>query len=90
MSFGVSDKEIAVTIENMEGGEVIHSLLLSNETLYLKHLSSTFEVLWKNGTDVADRIREIEQGVESSDLEIIENPREAIKRCPSNYKVSST
>ena len=42
MSFGVSDKEIAVTIENMEGGEVIHSLLLSNEPLYLKHFSSTF------------------------------------------------
>jgi two-component system, OmpR family, sensor histidine kinase VicK len=33
MSFGVSDKEIAVTIENMECGEVIHSLLLSNEPI---------------------------------------------------------
>ena len=33
MSFGVSDKEIAVTIEKMEGGEVIHSLLLSNEPI---------------------------------------------------------
>jgi two-component system, OmpR family, sensor histidine kinase VicK len=80
MSFGVSDKEIAVTIENMEGGKPIRSLLLSNEPLYLKHFSSTFEGLWKNGTDVTDRIREIEQGVESSDIEIIENPREAIKR----------
>ena len=80
MSFGVSDKEIAVTIENMEGGKPIRSLLLSNEPLYLKHFSSTFEGLWKNGTDVTDRIREIEQGVESSDIEIIENPRQAIKR----------
>lgn len=88
MSFGVSDKEIAVTIENMEGGEVIHSLLLSNEPLYLKHFSSTFEVLWKNGTDVADRIREIEQGVESSDLEIIKNPREAIKRAHQIIKLA--
>jgi signal transduction histidine kinase len=80
MSFGVSDKEIAVTIENMEGGTPIRSLLLSNEPLYLKHFSSTFEGLWKNGTDVIDRIREIEQGVEPSDIEIIENPREAMKR----------
>jgi signal transduction histidine kinase len=80
MSFGVSDREIAVTIENMEGGTPISSLLLSNEPLYLKHFSSTFEGLWKHGTDVTDRIREIEQGVEPSDIEIIENPREAMKR----------
>jgi two-component system, OmpR family, sensor histidine kinase VicK len=80
MSFGVSDKEIAVTIENMEGGKPIRSLLLSNEPLYLKHFSSTFEGLWKNGTDVIDRIREIEHGIEPSDIEIIENPREAMKR----------
>jgi two-component system, OmpR family, sensor histidine kinase VicK len=31
MSFGVSDKEIAATIEKMEGGRMIQSLLLSNE-----------------------------------------------------------
>ena len=80
MSFGVSDKEIAVTIENMEGGTPIRSLLLSNEPPYLKHFSSTFEGLWKNGTDAIDRIREIEQGIEPSDIEIIENPREAMKR----------
>ena len=80
MSFGVSDKEIAVTIESMEGGAPIRSLLLSNEPLYLKHFSSTFEGLWKNGTDVIGRIREIEQGIEPSDIEIIENPREAMKR----------
>ena len=80
MSFGVSDKEIAVTIESMEGGAPIRSLLLSNEPLYLKHFSSTFEGLWKNGTDVMDRIREIEQGIEPSEIEIIENPREAMKR----------
>ena len=86
MSFGVSDKEVAVTIENMESGKPIHSLLVSNEPLYLKHFASTFEELWKNGTDVADRIREIEQGFESSDIEIIENPRQAIKRAQQIIK----
>ena len=35
MSFGVSDKEMAVTIEKMEGGRVINSLLSSNEHLYI-------------------------------------------------------
>jgi signal transduction histidine kinase len=88
MSFGVSDKEVAVTIENMESGKPIHSLLVSNEPLYLKHFASTFEELWKNGTDVADRIREIEQGFESSDIEIIENPRQAIKRAQQIIKLA--
>jgi hypothetical protein len=29
MSFGVSDKQIAVTIEKMEGGKSVQSLLIS-------------------------------------------------------------
>lgn len=79
MSFGVSDKEIAVTIEKMEGGRVVRSLLTSNEPLYLKHFSSIFEELWRNGVDSGNRIKEIEEGTESTKIEIIENPREAVK-----------
>jgi signal transduction histidine kinase len=79
MSFGVSDKEIAVTIEKMEGGRVVQSLLISNEPLYLKHFSSIFEELWRNGTDAADRISELEQGTEPARIEIIESPRKAVE-----------
>ena len=79
MSFGISDKEIAVTIEKMEGGRVVQSLLISNEPLYLKHFSAIFEELWKNGTDVADRIRELDQGIEPARIEIIETPTKAVE-----------
>ena len=79
MSFGISDKEIAVTIEKMEGGRVIQSLLISNEPLYLKHFSSIFEELWRNGTDSENRIRELEQGIEPARIEIIETPRKAVE-----------
>ena len=79
MSFGLSDKEIAATIENMEAGRVVQSLLISNEPLYLKHFSSIFEELWRNGTDAADRIRELEQGIEPARIEIIETPRKAVE-----------
>ena len=65
MSFGVSDKEIAVTIEKMEGGKRVESLLISNEPAYVKHFSSLFEELWNNGIDAADRIRDIEEGVDA-------------------------
>ena len=79
MSFGISDKEIALTIEKMDGGRVPQSLLISNEPLYLKHFSSIFEELWRNGTDAADRLRELEQGIEPARIEIIESPRKAVQ-----------
>jgi two-component system, OmpR family, sensor histidine kinase VicK len=79
MSFGISDKEIALTIEKMDGGKVPQSLLISNEPLYLKHFTSIFEELWRSGTDAADRIRELDQGIEPARIEIIENPRKAVE-----------
>jgi hypothetical protein len=71
MSFGVSDKEIAATIEKMEGGRMVQSLLFSNEPAYVNHFYSIFEDLWARGTDAEDRIRDIEEGVEFADVEVI-------------------
>ena len=80
MSFGVSDKEIGATIEKMEGGKRVESLLIGNEPAYVRHFSSIFEELWNNGIDAADRIRDIEEGVDVADIEIIQNPKEGISR----------
>ena len=80
MSFGVSDKEIAATIEKMEGGKNVQSLLLSNEPAYVNHFYHIFEELWKNGIDAKDRIRDIEEGIESASIEIIPGPSYSIKR----------
>jgi signal transduction histidine kinase len=79
MSFGISDKKIAVTIEKMEDGKLVQSLLLSNEPHYLKHFASVFEELWRNGTNAAVRMKEIEEGIETAKIEIIRDPDEAIK-----------
>jgi two-component system sensor histidine kinase VicK len=80
MSFGVSDKEIAVTIEKMERGNKVQSLLMSNESHYVIHFTSIFEELWRNGMDASDRIRNIEEGVDLAEVEVIENPKESINR----------
>lgn len=80
MSFGVSDKEIAVTTEKMEGGKSLQSLLMSNEPLYVTHFSSIFEELWRNGTDASERIRSMEEGVHLAEIEVIENPKESVNR----------
>jgi two-component system sensor histidine kinase VicK len=86
MSFGISDKMIAATIEKMGGGRKVQSLLISNEPFYLLHFASIFEELWKNGIDAADRIRDIEQGIDLADIEIIPNPRQGISKAWSIIK----
>lgn len=79
MSFGVSDKEIAATIEKMEGGKKVQSLLLSNEPAYVSHYSFLFQELWRSGIDATDRIRDIESGVDFPDIEVIPSSDEAQK-----------
>jgi two-component system sensor histidine kinase VicK len=83
MSFGVSDKEMAATIEKMEGGKRVQSLLISNEPLYLRHFASIFEELWINGIDADDIIEDIEEGVDFADIEVILNPRAGIAKAHS-------
>jgi two-component system sensor histidine kinase VicK len=71
MNFSVTDKELHATIDDMEDGNIAQSVLVSNEPLYVNHFRSVFEKLWKNGIDAEDRIRDIEIGVESADVEVI-------------------
>ena len=86
MSFAVGDKELNATVENMEGGKMVRTLLTSNEPIYVKHFSSIFEELWKNGIEASDKIRDIEQGIDQANIEHISNPKEGIKRAWSIIK----
>jgi two-component system, OmpR family, sensor histidine kinase VicK len=67
MSFTFSDKEIAATIEKMEEGKNVQSLLVSNEPQYVEHFSNIFQELWEQGIDAKDIIRDIEEGRETDD-----------------------
>ena len=64
----------------MEGGKIIQNLLTSNEPTYVKYYSSLFEGLWNNGIDAETRIRDIEEGIDSANVEMIQNSHEAIGR----------
>ena len=79
MNFVVGDKEVIATIEKMEGGKMVASLLASNELVYIKHFYNIFEELWSRGLDARDRIKVVEEGVEAANIEIIPNPKEGIK-----------
>ena len=86
MSFAIGDNELNATVENMEGGKMVRTLLTSNEPIYVHHFSSIFEELWKNGIEASDKIRDIEQGVDQANIENISNPKEGIKRAWSIVK----
>ena len=88
INFGVSDKEVAIRIEKIERGKMRQSFLISNEPLYVNHFNSLFEETWKNGIDARERIRDIEAGLDTANIEIIQNPKEAIKRAWDYLKKS--
>jgi two-component system, OmpR family, sensor histidine kinase VicK len=85
-SFAIGDKELNAAVENMKGGMMVRTLLTSNEPIYVKHFYSIFEELWNNGIDASDRIRDIEEGIDQANIEIISNPKEGIKRAWSIIK----
>jgi len=71
MNFAVDNKHFYATIEKMEEGKIMDSLLVSNEPAYISHYNSIFEKLWKNGVDAIERIKDIEAGVDLTDIEVI-------------------
>jgi two-component system sensor histidine kinase VicK len=77
MSFAVDNKHFYATVEKMEEGKMMESLLISNEPVYISHYNSVFEELWKNGINAADRIRDIEQGVDLTYIEVIPSSTKA-------------
>jgi signal transduction histidine kinase len=77
-SFALSDKMLNSTIEKMEGGRMVTSLLSSNDVLYLNHYGAIFKELWKTGIDAKSRIKDIEEG-HYINVEVMPNPRESIR-----------
>ena len=57
----------------MEGGEIAHIVLVSNEPAYVNHFHYIFEELWRNGVDAKTRIASIEHGTDFGDIEVISN-----------------
>ena len=74
INFAVSKNGLVATVEEMKGGGMIQNLLTSNERSYIKHFTSMFEQLWKEGVDARYRIKDIEEKVVIAEIEIIRNP----------------
>jgi nitrogen-specific signal transduction histidine kinase len=57
---------------------MIKNMLVSTDPIYIDHYNSIFEQLWENSIDARDRIYDIKEGVDLSDIEVI--PRSARTR----------
>ena len=80
INFAVSKHGLIATVEEIAGGGMIQNLLTSNEGSYVKHFTSMFEQLWKEGVDARYRIKDIEEKVGIAEIEIIRNPIDSIAR----------
>ena len=79
MSFGVLEKEMGVTVENMRGGSLNASAIFSSEPAIVEQFAAIFEELWNRGINAKERIEEIESQTKTF-IDIIENPAEIQKR----------
>ena len=76
MSFGVSDKEMGVTVERMSGGSMNSTAIFSAEPAFVSHFQAIFDELWRRGVDVKQRISELEGKEKPAVTQIIQDPVE--------------
>ena len=88
LNFSVTDKEFNFTVSNMTDGSSAPNVLISNELSYIKQFNSLFEKLWSQGVKAADRILEIEKGVEPDFFEVINDKNKAAELLLSLSKLA--
>jgi hypothetical protein len=78
LNFSVTDKEFNFTVSNKTAaGSISPTVLISNELPYITQFNSLFEELWSQGVSAADRILEIEKGIEPDFFEVINEKNKA-------------
>ncbi len=79
VSFGCSKDALVASIQQEGQALSMRNVLTSNEPAYVKHFRLVFEEIWKNGVDAEKRLDELRRGMESSNVEIIQNARESMR-----------
>jgi two-component system, OmpR family, sensor histidine kinase VicK len=88
LNFSVTDKEFNFTVSNTVDGSTSPNVLISNELPYIKQFNSLFEELWSQGVNAADRITEIEKGIEPDFFEVINEKNKAAELLLSLSKLA--
>ena len=79
LSFECSASALVASIQKEGQGLSPQNVLLSTEPAYVTHFRLVFDEIWRNGVDGEKRLDELQKGLESSNVEIIQNARESLK-----------
>jgi signal transduction histidine kinase len=93
IDFAVSDKAIVAKVykvepemtdekfdsSNREISTDVKNVLVSTEQAYIDYFLYTFSELWNNGTDAAERIAYIEQGLEPEFIDVLNDGKKTIR-----------
>ncbi|HZA48388.1 MAG TPA: HAMP domain-containing sensor histidine kinase [Nitrososphaera sp.] len=89
LNFSVTNKEFNFTVSNTEDDHSISTnVLISNELPYIRKFNSLFEELWSQGVNAANRILEIEKGIEPDFFEVIYEKNKAAELLLSLSKLA--
>ncbi|HJU95278.1 MAG TPA: HAMP domain-containing sensor histidine kinase [Nitrososphaera sp.] len=88
LNFSVTNKEFNFTVSKKAVDSITPNVLISNESSYIRQFNSLFEGLWSQGVDAADRIIEIEKGIEPDFFEVINEKNKAAELLLSLSKLA--
>jgi two-component system, OmpR family, sensor histidine kinase VicK len=78
-NFYISEKGYLAPATFHEKGKPASQIIYSNVKEFVEHQGYVFDSFWSRAIPAEQRIREIEEGIENVNIEIIENPKEALK-----------
>lgn len=76
-NFAFNDDVFISSVDRMKDGNLMTSLVVSNDPLYLNHYRSIFEEVWKSSQKLEDRLMDIQESI-SNNISVIYDPEQAI------------
>lgn len=76
-NFAFNDDVFISSVDRMKDGNLMTSLVVSNDPLYLDHYRSIFEEVWKSSQKLEDRLMDIQESI-SNNISVIYDPEQAI------------
>jgi hypothetical protein len=83
--FAVSDDEFVAGLKDDSTNRLSHCIY-SNVKQMVRHQGIVFDILWQNAVPAKARIREIEEGITLSVMEIIERSQDSVERVYARVK----
>ena len=78
-NFMISEQEYLAPLILYEKGKIASQTIYSNVKELVEQHQYIFDTIWNKALSAEQRIREIEEGIEPSNIQVIQNPRESIE-----------